>query len=158
MPGKRTSATGSFYHVRAQFRAPIGFVFDWCTDFARDDAAREKDRYVRKIVSRSDHRVVFEDLVDSPKGWNWARHDVSLYPPNRWHSESIGSHRTTSLEYVLTRLGPERTRLDLSWRRWPTALGSRIPRAKLERAVTKSWKNFARALEKDYRKQGRRRR
>jgi hypothetical protein len=152
MAGRRNPRRGTSYHVRSEFRAPRDFVFAWATDFAPDDARREKEDYARKIISRTARRVVYEDLVDSPKGWNWARHDVTLFPPVRWHSESVGSHRTASLDYVLTAVGPDRTRLDLRWRRWPTAIGSTIAKAVMERSTAQAWKNFGRELERDYRR------
>jgi hypothetical protein len=147
------------YHVKAEFNAPLPYVFSWCTDFDPDDARREKDEYSRKIIQRTPRRVVYEDLVDSPEGWHWARHVVTLRPPNRWHSDSVGSHRTLAIDYVLTRLPGDRTRLDLRWRRRPTALATTpISKRVLERSTTEAWGNFARELEKDYRKRRPRRR
>jgi hypothetical protein len=148
---------GPEYHVTAFFRAPLPYVFSWCTDFDPHDDRREKDQYTRKIVGRSSRRVVFEDLVDSDQGWNWARHVVTLHPPDRWHSDSVGSHRTLTIDYVLTRLSGQRTRLDLRWKRRRTALATtRLSKRVIERSTTAAWRHFARALEKDYRKQQRR--
>jgi hypothetical protein len=149
---------GPEYHVTAEFRAPLAYVYRWCTDFDVDDGDREKEEYERKLVRRGSRRVIFEDLVDSASGWNWARHEVTLLPPDRWHSDSLGSHRAASIDYVLTSLGPDRTRLDLRWRRAPTGLGRKVSKAAIETATTRSWKNFARELEKDYRKSRRSRR
>ncbi|MGA8542335.1 MAG: hypothetical protein WB947_02155 [Thermoplasmata archaeon] len=143
---------GPEFHVAAVFRAPLPYVFSWCTDFDPHDDRREKDRYTRKIVSRTPRRVVFEDLVDLPTGWNWARHDVTLFPPDRWHSDSVGSHRTLTINYVLTPLSSTRTRLDLRWKREATALATKVSKRAIERSTTQSWRNFARELEKDYRK------
>ena len=159
MPNPSLRWPGPEYHVHVEFRAPLPYVFSWCTDFDPHDDRREKDRYTRKIVERTPRRVVFEDLVDTDHGWTWARHVVTLHPPNWWHSDSVGSHRTVTLDYVLTRLGDERTRLDLRWRRRRTALGSaKISRRAYEKATTQAWRNFARELEKDYRKSRARRR
>jgi hypothetical protein len=144
---------GPEFHVQAEFRAPISYVFAWCTDFDPADARREKDRYSRKVIERSRRRVVFEDLADWDGGWYWARHVVTLRPPDRWHSESVGSHREATLDYVLTPLPGERTRLDLRWRRRPTALGkSHVSKRAVEKSTAHAWRNFARSLEKDYRK------
>ncbi|MGI0156308.1 MAG: hypothetical protein ACREDE_09305, partial [Thermoplasmata archaeon] len=113
---------GPEYHVKAEFEAPLPFVFTWCTDFDPHDDRREKDHYTRKVIERTSRRVVYEDLVDSRRGWNWARHDVTLRPPDRWHSDSVGSHRSLTIDYVLTPIGADRTRLDLRWRRRRTPL------------------------------------
>jgi hypothetical protein len=144
---------GPEFHVTAEFRAPIEYVFAWCTDYRPDDARREHDSYDRRIVSRAPDQVVYEDLGDQDDGgWWWARHTVTLRPPNWWHSDSVGSHREVSLDYRLTALGPERTRLDLTWRRRPTALGApKVSKRALERSTTAAWVHFAAALERDYR-------
>jgi hypothetical protein len=144
---------GPEYHVSTEFRAPLPYVYAWCTDYATDDADREKEEYTRKLISRTSRRVVLEDLVDSPKGWNWARHEVTLFPPDRWHSDSVGSHRSVWIDYALTALGPERTRLDVRWRREPTFLGAPVSKTRLERSAKQGWDNFAHALDRDYRRE-----
>ena len=153
MAKKAVRWPGPEYHVKAVFRAPLPYVFSWCTDFDPHDDRREKDRYTRKIIERTPRRVVFEDLVDSDQGWNWARHVVTLHPPNHWHSESVGTHRTSTIDYVLTRLRGDRTRLDLRWKRRRTALStSKRSKRVTEKSGTDAWRHFARELEKDYRK------
>jgi hypothetical protein len=143
---------GPEYHVTAVFRAPLPYVFSWCTDYGPHDDRLEKDEYARQIIERTPRRVVFEDLYDTGRGWSWARHVVRLRPPDRWHSDSIGTHRIATLDYVLTPLPRGRTRLDLRWRRKRTAL-SKEKRSKraIEKSTTQAWRNFARELEKDYR-------
>jgi hypothetical protein len=144
---------GPEYHVTAVFRAPLAYVFAWCTDFDVHDDRREKDRYTRKIIERTPRRVVFEDLVDSDQGWNWARHVVTLHPPDRWHSDSVGTHRTLTIDYVLTRLPRDRTRLDLRWKRRRTALATtKVSKRVIEKSATQAWRHFANELEKDLRK------
>ena len=154
MPRRHAPSPGPEYHVTAEFRAPLPFVFRWCTDFRPNDDRLEGESYDRRVVRRARRNVVFEDLSDaSSGGWSWVRHVVTLSPPDHWHSESLGSHRTASIDYRLTALGPERTRLDLVWRRRPTALAGRPPsKATIERETTRGWRNFARALERDYRR------
>jgi hypothetical protein len=154
-PGPKQS-----FHIRAEFHAPLDFVFRWCTDYRADDARREKEQYLRRIVSRTRRRVIYEDLSDHEGGgWSWTRHDVTLRPPDRWTSVSVGSHRTLTLDYRLTRLGPERTRLDLRWSRRSTGLGeARVAPASYQQGSAQNWKNFGAALEKDYRASRRARR
>lgn len=140
-------------HVWAELRAPLRFVFDWCTDFDSSDPRRENEDYERRILERTARRVVFEDLADTPGGWQWSRHVVTLHPPDHWHSESVGTHRHASLDYVLTPLSADRTRLDLRWHRRPTALaGAQRSPAAIERESTAAWRTLARSLEQDYRR------
>jgi hypothetical protein len=144
---------GPSYEARVTFSAPLRFVFDWCTDYTPQDAQLEGGKYRRRILSRTRREVVYEDLEDSKSGWFWSHHVVHLFPPTRWHSESVGSHRTYSLDY---RLSPEpggRTELVLTARRRPTELGGKNPKAvQWARSVEKDWSQFRRALERDYKK------
>ncbi|MGA8303396.1 MAG: hypothetical protein WA691_04980 [Thermoplasmata archaeon] len=143
---------GPEYHVTATFRAPLSYVYSWCTDYDPQDDRRERDQYTRKVIGRTSRQVIFEDLVDSDRGWNWARHVVTLHPPNRWHSDSVGSHRTLSIDYLLTPLPGDRTRLDLRWKRKRTPLATtKVSKRVIEKSTTQAWRNFAHALEKDYR-------
>ena len=143
----------SVYEVRAAFSAPLDFVFRWCTDYRSNDAQYEGADYERRILQRSRHRVVFENLEDSNGGWVWSRYDVRLSPPDRWHAESIGNQRRLSLDYRLSRLSDTRTALVLHGRRVPYGVGERNPpKREWEGAVGGLWRNLARALERDYRR------
>jgi len=143
---------GDEARVTVDFSVPLEFAFRWCTDYTPQDAALEGEKYERKVIERSARRVVLEDLDETDSGWVWARDVVTLRPPNRWHMESMGSHRNASGDYVLTKLPDGRTRFELRWWRTPTSLGRKISRAERERETRKAWKRFAKAMEKDYRK------
>jgi hypothetical protein len=120
-----TKSPSSSYVVRAAFRAPLEFVYQWCTDFSPQDARYEREEYSRKILRRSTREVVYEDLSEESDGWHWSRHVVRLSPPDRWHSDTIGSHRAMALDYKLTRLPGERTQLVLKVRRRPYGVGAK---------------------------------
>src|SRR5437870_11934124 len=92
---------GPEYRVRVSFRAPIDFVFAWCTDYTPGDAALEKEAYERKIIERTSRSVVFEDLEEYKAGWDWSTAVVSLRPPNRWHMDGMGNNRVVVDDYVL---------------------------------------------------------
>ena len=140
------------YEFRTTFRAPLNFVFRWCTDYTPADSRLEKDDYTRKILRKGPRRVVYEDLSEGPAGWSWSRHIVDLHPPNRWHSTSTGNHRIWDLEYELVAESAERTSFSLRGARTPTELGTKNPsQSELNRELRKTWANFGRALERDYR-------
>jgi hypothetical protein len=139
------------YEIHATFRAPLGFVYRWCTNYTSDDARLEGDDYERKILRRSKQEVVYEDLKGGKDGWFWARHVVRLDPPDHWHSDSIGSHRAYSLDYRLSERPGGRTELVLRARRRQYGVGVKNPpKGPWERNVTKAWRTFGRNLERDY--------
>jgi hypothetical protein len=132
-------------------------VFSWCTDYSPGDAKLEGEHYQRKVLERSSRRVILEDIEESPGGWYWARLNIQLQPPDRWHLEGKGSHSQVIGDYQLTKRPDGQTQLDLWWRRRPGVLKFvHRPKAKAERDSTKGWRRFARALERDYHKSIRR--
>ncbi|MGA7860999.1 MAG: hypothetical protein WCB19_03985 [Thermoplasmata archaeon] len=144
---------GPEYHVQVTFRAPLAYAFSWCTDYTPGDAKLEGESYQRKVIRRNRDQVIYEDIEDSPHGWYWARHDIELRPPDRWHLEVTGNHAQVVGDYQLTTLPDGRTQLDLWWRRRPGLLEfTPRPKAEAERSSTRGWRRFARALEQDYRK------
>jgi len=144
---------GPSYKVRAVFQAPLDFVYRWCTDYTPQDARYEGEAYTRRILKSSPREVVYEDLESTKQGWFWTHHEVRLMPPNRWHSDSVGSHRAYSLDYHLTRLPGDRTQLTLTARRRPYGIGGKNPpKSQWEPSVALAWKHFGRSLERDYRK------
>ncbi len=147
----KASRKGDEARVAVEFDVPLDFAFAWCTDYTPEDAALEGETYTRKIIERSARRVVFEDLEETPSGWVWARDVVNLRPPNRWHMESVGSHRDATADYVLTQLPGGRTRLELRWWRAPHPPGKKVPRAQREKETGTAWKRFAKAMERDHR-------
>ena len=103
---------GPRYEFSLEFNAPLEFVYRWCTDYAPEDGRLEGEEYQRRVVRCSRREVVYEDLSETKAGWRWARHVVRLSPPDRWHSDSVGSHRAVSLDYELSSLSGNRTRID----------------------------------------------
>jgi hypothetical protein len=138
--------------VRVSFRAPRDFVYDWCTDYTPGDAKLEGETYDRRIISRKPRRVVYEDLYEGNDGWRWSRHEVTLRPPDRWHSESVGNYRHIKVDYRLRPLADGRTELELRARRGPSFMPFRpIPKREWEKEIAVAWRRFGRNLERDYR-------
>jgi hypothetical protein len=149
---------GPEYVIRQVFRAPVDFVYRWCTDFTPDDARLEGESYARKILHRDPRRVLYEDLEDGRDGWFWARYDVRLLGDGRWEMVSWGNRRLSRASYRL-RPGPSGTSsLELRLRRRPSLVPSaKVSRRAREAILSAAWKRFARALERDYRESRRRR-
>jgi hypothetical protein len=150
--GPRKDWPGPEYVVRQRFHAPLKFVFDWCTDYSAKDASLEGERYTRRVILRETRRVVYEDLEESPDGWFWSRQVVTLRRPRGWHMESLGNRRNVVADYALTQVSPGVVELELRWRRRRSLMEfEKRPKSRSEREGRRGWKNFARALERDYR-------
>jgi hypothetical protein len=140
------------YEFRSRFRAPLPFVYAWCTDYSPEDPKLEEEEFTRRILEKSSRRVVYEDLSEEPTGWMWSRYVVTLRPPRRWHAEVVGSHRTWNVDYELSEKPGDTTELWFRGERRATALaGKNPPKAQLEAELREMWRRFGRALEKDYR-------
>ena len=138
------------YHISVEFDAPLSFVFRWCTDYRTDDARRSGARFERRILHRAPREVVYEDLWWLADGWRWRRYRITLRPPDRWHADSVGNERDASLDYHLTALPGDRTRLDIVTRRRPASGRPGQPsRRTYERDLRQLWTRLARELQKD---------
>jgi hypothetical protein len=142
----------SVYEVHMTFRAPLPFVYAWCTDYTPEDRKLEGDPGLRQIIRKGRRTVVYEDLNETPHGWMWSRQTVTLRPPNRWTGVAQGNYRTWDLDYSLRDLHDGRTEFTMRGRRRSTALGVKNPPKRvLEAELRGMWRNLGRALEKDYR-------
>lgn len=149
---------GPDYEVTVMFDAPLRFAYDWCTDFTPDDPRLEEEPYERRILKRSRRRVLYEDLEPADDGWHWARYDVTLRPPDRWHMESVGNYRSVVADYALTPIPGGRTEFHLRYRRRSGPLPSRaLSKAARERSLARTWQRFKSELEREYQASTRRR-
>lgn len=147
------------YVVATTLRAPLTYAYRWCTHYTPDDGDLSGEGYERRILSRSDRRVVFEDLLDTRNGWIWIHREVRLGPPNGWHAESVGSDRRISVEYRLSALSDDRTQLVITALRQPYGIGKgNPPAAEWQRRISQNWARLGRVLERDYRRDRARRR
>lgn len=139
--------------VRATFRAPVPYVFRWCTDYTPGDGPLEGEKFQRKILARSRTHVVYEDLELTTGGWFWSRWNVSIHPPDRWRADATGNYRDWTVDYRLRSLPGDRTELTLQGRRTPSMLGTRNPsKVEVEKNLRQTWDRFRQSLESDYRK------
>ena len=143
--------------VERTFRAPLPFVFRWCTDYSPEDPRIEHDQYVRRVLHRDASTVVYEDLGDHlgdrTGGWFLNRQTVTLHPPDHWHAESDGNYRSWSIDYTLRPRPDGTTRLLFRGVRRATPLEEAPPTlAATRRNLNSMWARFAGALERDFRR------
>ncbi len=131
--------------------APLRYVYDWCTDFRPDDAKLARSEQRHRLVSVSPQRLV-RVKVASKGARNPAMNVevVRLRPPNAWHKDTIGEEDLDSMDYRLTALGPNRTRISLLMvERW---MVPKFPtKADWLRSSNEYWDELVRAIEKRYR-------
>lgn len=152
-----SSSSSAVYEIRRTFRVPLAFAFRWCTDYTTHDGKLSEGGQLRRVLERTRRRVVFEDLSENPDGWFWSRYEVSLHPPDRWTATASGNYRTWELTYTLRPLAQDLTEFKLRGRRRPAGLGRKNPSQRAMKAeLQEMWRNYARAMEADYRAEGRR--
>jgi len=141
--------------VRLSFeiRAPLRYVYEWCTDFRSDDGRFSSRRPgpVYRVIRISPRRVLRVRIAPGPGPDPAIAVDlVRLNPPRSWHLDQIDEADRQSLDYRLSRVGRGRTRLLLLvTERWVTP---EFPtREELRARVRRTWSRFIAALEADYR-------
>jgi hypothetical protein len=140
-------------HVAKTVRAPLKYVYDWCTDYRSDDGrfARSPPRPQYRVVKLSAGRLLRIRLTDTSRADPEVAVDlVRLTPPDAWHTDQIDEGDLETVDYRLTTLGPQRTRLDLLiTERWLTP---RHPsREELRERAGRSWDRYVAEIESRYR-------
>ena len=142
MPEKRAKKDGLRSFSKA-INAPQRFVFGWCTDFSEDDPKLTGSNFERRILSRTKAKCVFVDLFPGQGGrQNVAVNVVALKPPNKWRLDLYGDPHNASLDFKLTKLARNRTRLDITFRE--SLLDSEAV------GFDELWSKYASEIEKDY--------
>jgi hypothetical protein len=137
------------YKVSRIIRAPIRFVFDWCTDYRESDPKITGTKSRRKILSRKKNRVVYLSQYRMHRKPRSAVNVVTLYPHEAWHLDFIGDGDEEVGEYVLKRLGPRKTRLDMTFQEHYTMRGAPSKTQDIK-ATHEVWDKYVAALERDY--------
>ena len=138
--------------VTKTIKAPIKYVYEWCTDFRSDDGkfSSSKPRY--KVIHVGSDRVVrIIERVTPIESPTVVVELVRLIPPDAWHKDQIGVTDLDAADYKLARLGSGRTRVTVSLtERWMTR--NHPTRSQWVRDANEYWDNLVAALEEDYRK------
>jgi hypothetical protein len=126
------------YTHAVTFKAPIKFVYGWCTDYQESDPQIIGANYRRIILEKSKKKVVYASCKvgydGSPK---LAVRIVSLFPSKfSWHLDYIAEEDLETGEYRLTKLGKELTRLGMRFKN--TWKNGSSPSTEYFRSETKS--------------------
>lgn len=137
------------YRVSKTFKAPLDFVFAWCTDFREDDGEMTGSKARRTFLERTKQRVVWvSDYKKKGKDIQGVR-AVWLNPPDSWHLDTCGDQRELG-DYVLRPKGKKKTKLDMKFKVAYESKDEVVDTDKWEKEVSDEWNIFAERLEKDY--------
>ena len=137
------------YRVSKIIHAPLPFVYDWCTDYRESDPRITDSKAKRKMLLKTRRHVIYISSYRSGGKPKIGVNIVTLYPQKWWHLDFIGDEDDETGDYRLMRLGPRRTRLDMSF----------AEHFKIRNAPTKAqdlkhtheiWDKYVSALERDY--------
>lgn len=136
-------------HLSKIIRAPLGFVYRWCTDFREDDSKISGSKARRIVLQKTKRRSVYISAFREAGRSRYGVNVVTLRPPNTWHLDYVEEEADVIGDYRLTSLGPRRTRLDMTFKEKYKIRGA--PTRKEEMKDTNEvWDRYVAALERDY--------
>ena len=139
---------------RKVIRAPLPFVYRWCTDFREDDHRLTEDiyHYAARILLREPRRIVREVVVPGPnRNRNTELEIITLAPPNGWSLRKLSVTDDKRGTYRLTSLGSNRTALEMRFQEnWKA---SRLPNRGRYRALfDRVWDRYVQLMEAEFRR------
>jgi hypothetical protein len=136
-------------HVSKIINAPLRFVFNWCTDFSEDDNKITGSKTRRIILQKTKQRAVYISAYRSSGRSRYGVNIVTLRPPRAWHLDYAGQEDDEIGDYRLTRLGPRRTRLDMTFRE-RYKITDAPTREENMKGTSEMWDLYVAVLERDY--------
>ena len=134
-------------------RAPASYVFDWCTDYRSDDwkVAKPGSHPRFRVVKLSPHRVLRIRLTGRGRTDPDIAVDlIRLEPPDRWHTDQVDEEELETVDYRVTAIGPETTRLEVRVTdRWMTP--HFLSRTETAQRVSGAWERYVGMIETRYR-------
>ena len=140
-----------YRHSRV-LKAPIGFAYNWCTDFSSEDSVISGAKYPRIILEKTRKRCVYASYKQGSDGKpKLAVRVVTLRPKTHsWHLDYFAEEDLETGEYSLRRLGPSTTKLTLVLdNKWKKGKGP--SKKEFASSAKRAWDKYAPALERDYR-------
>lgn len=142
------------YRNSKTFKAPLDFVFDWCTDYREDDTKITGSKAKRKILEKADKRVVFLVEYKQEGKTRQGIRIVWLHPPDSWELDTCGDMMEWGEKergwYKLTPKGKNRTRLDMEFLLTYNSKKHFPEKKEWDSDIDGVWDAYGRQLEKDY--------
>jgi hypothetical protein len=136
-------------HVSKIIKAPVRFVYDWCTDFREDDSKISGSKTRRIVLQKTKRRSVYISAFIWAGRSRYGVNIVTLRQPNGWHLEYVGEEADEIGDYRLTKLGRGRTRLDMAFKEEYKIRGAPT-RKEMMKHTNEIWDRYVAALERDY--------
>ena len=136
-------------HVSKLIHAPLRYVYGWCTDYRETDSRITGSKAKRKILMRSKHRVILAITHRERGKTRSAVEVVTLFPPKAWHLDFVGDEDDETGNYVLSSLGPKKTKLDMTFTEHYKVANAPSKRQDAA-SIHEIWDKYVPALEKDY--------
>jgi len=130
-------------------RAPLHFVYTWCTDYRDTDPRITGSKSKRKILLKTRRRVIYVVSYRNRGKTRSAVDVITLHPPRAWHLDFVGDEDDETGDYILSSLGPRKTRLDMTFTE-RYKVGNSPSKAQDTRHVHEIWDKYVVALEKEY--------
>jgi hypothetical protein len=139
----------NIFRVSKTIRVPIAFVYSWCTDYRETDPKITGSKSKRRILLKTKQRAIYVSTYTSGGQPRSTVNVVTLHPPRSWHLDGIGDEIDANVDYVLTKLGRRKTRLDIAAAvHYKThEVATKAQDAKEDSEV---WDKYVAALEKEY--------
>jgi hypothetical protein len=150
-------------HVRVKYRtlrfrkivrAPLPFVFRWCTDYRADDDRITDSiyHYQARVVLREPSRIV--RIITVPgrdRNRNTDVEIISLRPPDRWHLNKRSVTNDEIGTYRLIRKGSRVTLLEMRFRQsWK--IRNLPDRARYRTLFHRVWDRYVEVMETEFRR------
>jgi len=136
-------------HVSKVIKAPLKFVYNWCTDFREDDNKITGSKTKRIILQKTKKRVIYISTYKWRGKTISGVNIVTLRPPNAWHLDFAGQEDDEIGEYRLTRIGPRKTRLTMTFKE-KYKIANAPTQEEDTKATNEFWGKYVAAVEKDH--------
>lgn len=151
MEGRGYTKTNVF-RVSKTISAPLRFVYRWCTDYRASDPKITGSKSKRRILLKTQHRAIYVSTYTSRGEPRTIVNVVTLHPPTGWHLDGIGDEIDEKVDYVLTKLGLGKTRLDIALTVYYKI--HEVPTKEQDaEELSGVWDKYVAALEKEYGRQ-----
>jgi hypothetical protein len=149
---RREKGRTGTYRLSRIIKAPLRFVYNWCTDYREDDYKITGSKSRRTFLEKSKRLVIYAIRYPSGRTFMQAVNIVTLHPPDGWHLDSYGEEDNEFGDYQLTKLAPNKTRLNMTFREYWKI--TKIPsKPQYLKDINRIWDKYIAALERDYSRQ-----